>query len=277
MAEAGAEQFAEYGAAALDSFQALFEQTEHLNHRTNDEHARELLGDLLIDLMHYAGHRDLEFNDVLAQAQGYYLSEQDNPSVFPIGSAVQLEGLAADEAILLGQPTRGTVTGILVPDHGPTEYYVGFLGETSNHKTIAADLEPAPPFPAATTSEGVIDDPLRAEANLVDTMTRIVNAESQGIRPHKDDLNDQQALLNALVAWNGMDKRSVTDLLLAKVATRLPTDGQHPPTAPDAPLTPGQLAAQAFPSPLADGLSNPQNASSRGPADTTPQRPRHSR
>ncbi|TDC73852.1 hypothetical protein [Actinomadura sp. 7K507] len=277
MAEAGAEEFAEYGAAALDSFQALFEQTEHLNHRTNDDHARELLGDLLIDLMHYAEHRDLEFNDILAQAQGYYLSEQANSSVFPIGSTVQREGPAADEAILLGQPTRGTVTGILVPDHGPTEYYVGFLGQTTNHKTIAADLEPAPPFPATTTTQGVINDPLRAEATLVETMTRIANAESQGVQPQKGELNDQRSLLNALVAWNGMDKRNVTDLLLAKIETRLPTDSQHPPTAPDAPLSPGQLAAQAFPSPLPQGLTNPQDSSSRRPADTTPPRPRRSR
>lgn len=227
--------------------------------------------------MHYAEHRDLEFNDILAQAQGYYLSEQDNPSVFPIGSTVQLEGPEADEAILLGQPTRGIITGILVPDYGPTEYYVGFLGETSNRKTLAADLEPAPPFPATTTAEGVINDPLRAEETLVETMTRIGSAEGRGIRPHQDDLNDQQSLLNALVAWNGMDKRNVTDLLLARVATRLPPDTQQPPTAPDTPLSPGRLAAQAFPTPLPQGLFNPQAASTRRPADTTPQRPRHSR
>ncbi|MFG2091858.1 MULTISPECIES: hypothetical protein [unclassified Spirillospora] len=277
MAEAGAEEFAEFGAAALDSFQALFEQTEHLDHRTNDDHARELLGDLLIDLMHYAEHRDLEFNDILAQAQGYYLSEQDNPSVFPIGSTVQLEGPAADEAILLGQPTRGTITGILVPDYGPTEYYVGFLGETNNRKTIAADLEPAPPFPATTIAEGVIDDPLRAEEILVETMARIGSTESQGIQTHKDDLNDQQALLNALMAWNGMERHNVTDLLLAKVATRLAPDRQQPPTTPDTPLSPGQLAAQAFPTPLPQGLYNPQTASTPRPTDATPQRPRRSR
>ncbi len=99
----------------MDAFQALFEETEHLDHRGNNTHARELLGDLLIDLMHYADHRSLEFNDILAQANGYYLSEQNNPDVFAIGTTVQLNGPAADEAILLGAPTRGTVTGLLVP------------------------------------------------------------------------------------------------------------------------------------------------------------------
>ncbi|GAA4238114.1 hypothetical protein GCM10022254_52720 [Actinomadura meridiana] len=254
MAEAGTEEFAEFGAAALDSFQSLFEETEHLDHRNNDTDACELLGDLLIDLMHYAERRGLEFNDVLAQAHGYYLSEQNSPDVFAIGSAVQLEGLAADEAFLLGQPTRGIVTGLLVPYEGPTEYHVRFLGETGSRRIIAADLEPAPPFPAASTAQGVINDPLHAEETLTETMTRIGRADISGVRPQQDDLNDHRALLEALVTWNGMETHNVTDLLLAKVEPRLA--GPHRPGAvADQPLSPAQIAAQDFPMPLDQGLT----------------------
>ncbi|WP_021593513.1 hypothetical protein [Actinomadura welshii] len=256
-AEAGAAEFAEFGAAALDSFQALFEETEHLDHRGNDAHARELLGDLLIDLMHYAQHRGLEFNDILAQANGHYLSERNSPDVYAIGSTVQLDGPAADEAALLGHPTKGSVTGILVPHDGPTQYYVHFLGETSNHSVIAADLEPAPPFPVTLTTNGIVRDPVLAEETLIETMTRIGRADLSGVPPQQDDLKDRQVLLEALVAWNGMDTRDVTDLLLAKVEQHLATPRPKAPLQ-GAPLGPGQLAAQAFPIPLAQGLTDPQ-------------------
>ncbi|WUH97670.1 hypothetical protein OHR68_29685 [Spirillospora sp. NBC_00431] len=255
MAEAGTEEFAEFGAAALDSFQTLFEETNHLDHRNNDAHARELLGDLLIDLMHYSERRGLEFNDIFAQAHGYYLSEQNSPDVFAIGSAVQFHGPAADEAILLGQPTRGTVTGLLVPHDGPTEYEVQFIGETSSHTIIAADLESAPPFPTTPTTQGVINDALRAEETLVETMIRVAQADIDGLQQRQDDLNDRQALLDALVAWNGMDKYSVSDLLLAKVEPRLSAPEPLPP-APSQPLSPAQIAAQDFPVPLDKGLTS---------------------
>lgn len=271
MAEAGTEEFAEFGAAALDSFQALFEETEHLDHRSNDAHAHELLGDLLIDLMHYAENRGLDFNDILAQAHGHYLSEQNSPDVFAIGSTVQLDGPAADEAVLLGRPTRGSVTGILVPNDGPTEYYVRFLGETSNRSIISADLEPASPFPDTPTAQGVIDDPLLAEETLIETMARIGRADLDGVQPQHDDLNDHRVLLDALVAWNGMDKHNVTDLLLAKVEPRLTTSQPTSPVA-GTPPSPAQLAAQDFPVPLAEGLTRHQpgsQATSRpaGPPD----------
>ncbi|MEU8124927.1 hypothetical protein AB0C21_39970 [Spirillospora sp. NPDC049024] len=254
MAEAGAEEFAEFGAAALDSFQALFEETEHLDHRSNDVHARELLGDLLIDLMHYAQHRGLEFNDILAQANGYYLSERNSPDVYAIGSTIQLEGPAADEAALLGRPTRGSVTGIHVPHEGPTEYYVLFLGETSSRSVPAADLRETAPFPATSTTRGIIGDPLLAEEALVEAMTRIGRADLAGVPPHQDDLNDRQVLLDALVAWNGMDTRDVTDLLLAEVEQRL-TPAQAEIEVEDTALSPGQLAARDFPIPLEQGLT----------------------
>ncbi|WP_067466159.1 hypothetical protein [Actinomadura macra] len=274
MTEANAGEFAEFGAAALDAFQGLFEETEHLDHRGNDAHAHELLGDLLIDLKHYAEQCGLEFNDILAQAHGYYLSEQNSPDVFAIGSSVQLDGPAAAEAILLGQPTRGSITGLLVPEHGPTEYYVHFLGSTTYRSIIAADLEPAPPFPDTPTAEGVIDSPLRAEEILIETITRIGIADVRGVSPQPDDFKDHHALLNALAAWNGMDERSVTDWLLPHIAPRLPSAAQDQPeiVASSHPLSPGQLAAQAFPVPLARGISYQepyeQGAQSNRPADT---------
>lgn len=257
MAEAGAEEFAEFGAAALDAFQALFEETEHLDHRGNNTHARELLGDLLIDLMHYADHRGLEFNDILAQANGYYLSEHNSPDVFAIGATVQLDGPAADEAILLGAPTRGTVTGLLVPHDGPTEYDIRLLGQTSSRTIIAADLEPAPPFPTTSTTQGLINNPLRAEETLVETMTRIARADLAGLPPQQDDLDDHRVLLDALVTWNGMDKHNVTDLLLAKVEPRL-TTAQPTSAVAGTPPGPAQLAAQGFPVPLSQGLAGHQ-------------------
>ncbi len=276
MAEADAAQFAEFGAAALDSFQALFQETEHLDHRYNDAHAHELLGDLLIDLMHYADHRGLEFNDILAQASGYHLSERNDPDVLAIGAAVQLDGPAADEAVLLGRPTRGSITGLLVPLDGPTEYYVRFLGETSSRPVLAADLEPAPPFPATSTTQGVIRNPLRAEETLIETMTRIGRADLAGVQPQQGDLDDHHALLDALVTWNGMDKRDVTDLLLAKAEPRLTASSPRPSSG--APLDPaGELAAHDFPIPLSLGLAEPQPASQPPPrpAGPTAARPHH--
>ncbi|GAA0284467.1 hypothetical protein GCM10009527_095690 [Actinomadura nitritigenes] len=280
MTEAGAEEFAEFGAAALDAFQALFEQTEHLDHRTNDKDARELISDLLVDLMHYAERRGIEFNDIAAQAQAYYDTERDNPNAFAIGSAVQLEGPAAHEVILLGQPTRGTVTGVLVSQQGQTEYYVHFLGQTQNQSVLAADLEPAPPFPTTPTSQGVVHDPLKAEQLLVNSATRIAMADVHSRAPDQDDLRDQQTLLAALTTWNDMHERNVTDLLLSRVAEHLDAaelddTTKPPPPAPTAEstarLTPAQLAAQAFPVPLADSI-----ASTQKPATTRASRTRQS-
>ncbi|GAA1834089.1 hypothetical protein [Actinomadura chokoriensis] len=269
MAEAGAEEFAEFGAAALDSFQALFEETEHLDHRGDDDHARELLGDLLIDLMHYADHRGLEFNDILAQANGYYLSEHHSPDVLAIGSAVQLDGPAADEAVLLGNPSQGCVTGLLVPFDGPTEYYVRFLGENSSRSIIAADLQPAPPFPSTHTSQGTITDPLKAEQILLDIMTRIGHADINGIQPQQTDLDDHRVLLDALVSWNGMDERNVTDLLLARVEPRLSTSSPDAASS-GATLSPAQLAARDFPIPLSQGLTEHQPDPNAPPVRPTP-------
>ncbi|MFA1538028.1 hypothetical protein [Actinomadura monticuli] len=268
MAEAGAEEFAEFGAAALDSFQALFEETEHLDHRSNTTHARELLGDLLIDLMHYAHHRGLEFNDILAQANGHYLSEHNSPDVLAIGSTVQLDGPAADEAVLLGHPTRGCVTGLLVPFDGPTEYHVRLLGENISRSIIAADLQPAPPFPNTHTSQGVVTNPLQAEEILLDAMTRIGHADINGIQPQQTDLDDHQVLLDALVSWNGIDERNVTDLLLARVEPRLSTSSPDAASSGAAP-SPAQLAARDFPIPLDQGLTEHQPALNAPPARST--------
>jgi hypothetical protein len=260
MTEAGTEEFAEFGAAALDSFQALFEQTEHLDHRANDQDARELISDLLVDLMHYAERRGIEFNDIAAEAQAYYDTERDNPNAFAIGSMVQLEGPAADEAVLLGQPTRGSVAGILVSEQGQTEYYVRFLGHNENRAVLAADLEPAPPFPETPTAKGVVNDPLKAEQLLVETAARIALADADR-QPTQDDLRDHRTLLDALTSWNDMDERNVTDLLLSKVADHM--GATKPNGLPDAPvrppsidLTPAQLAAQGFPVPLAKGITD---------------------
>ncbi|NDU73844.1 hypothetical protein GWI34_14525 [Actinomadura sp. DSM 109109] len=278
MAEAGAREFAEFGAAALDSFQALFEETEHLDHRSDDVHARELLGDLLIDLMHYAQRRGLEFNDILAQAHGHYLSETDSPDVYAIGSTVELQGPEAGEATLLGRPTRGGVTGIYVPHSGPTEYYVHFLGEPDSRTVLAADLKEAAPFPTVTTTKGVIDDPLMAEEAIVGAMTRIGRADLTGVPPHQDDLNDHQVLLDALMVWNGMDTRDVTDLLLARVEQRLNASQAGASAAGEA-LSPGQLAAQAFPIPLAQGLTahRPGTCATSPPGSANSERTGHHR
>lgn len=271
MAEAGADEFAEFGAAALDSFQALFEQTEDLDHRTNDEDARELISDLLVDLMHYADRRGLEFNDIAAEAQAYYEIERQNTTAFAIGSSVQLEGPAANEAVLLGLPARGSVTGVFVSHQGQTEYYVRFLGQTKNQPILAADLEPAPPFPTTTTTKGVVNDPLKAEQLLVQTATRLALADVHAVQPSPDDLRDHRTLLDALTTWNGMEERNVTDLLLSKVAEHLNTaepDDRTETTVPQRPaqLTPAQLASQAFPVPLAKGITDAQKPAAPRPS-----------
>ncbi|QFG22852.1 hypothetical protein [Actinomadura sp. WMMB 499] len=267
MANAGPEEFAEFGATVLDTFQDLFEETGYLDHRTNDAHARELLGDLLVDLMHYAERRALDFGDILGEARGYFRAEQHPTDTYAIGSTVELEGPAAEEAVLLGRPTRGTITGFFVPDHGFTEYYVHFLGDKSAQRVISADLDPAPRFPSTLTTEGAITNPLKAEDALVEATTRIGLADVHGVSPAPDDLRDHRALLRAFASWTGLDRRSVTDLLLSRVAERLPApgSGQQPTSTPDAPA-PGRLAAQGFPVPLAEGL----RASIGGPPKPRP-------
>jgi len=202
--------------------------------------------------MHYAESRGIAFDDILTQAQTHYLSEQLDQSDLAIGSTVQLDGPAADQAARLVQATRGGITGFLIPDTGPTQYYVHFLGESDNRSFLADDLVPAPPFPATPTAEGTVDDPLRAEEILLETMTRIGRADVQGTEPQYDDLADYRELLNSFVTWTGMKGQNAIDLLLDRIESRLPpgtqaVSGVRPPNEP---LTPGQLAAQAFPGPL---------------------------
>lgn len=281
MPDAGVEEFAEFGAEALDAYQALFEETAHLDHRTDDHHACELIGDLLLDLMHYAERRGLEFDDVLAQAEADYLLERPDARVFPIGTAVELDGPAAHEAILLGLPTRASVTGVLVPLTGPTQYYVRFLGETTNRPVIAADLRPAPPFPATPTTAGVITDPLRAEDHLIRTLTRIDAAHTRGDQPPAGLRADRDSLLDALTTWNNMDERSIIDLLASKIAKQLAADEELQPTQgatlPCGPTTPGQLANQGFPKPLTQRLSGRPSTGRSATAPRTARASKNSR
>ncbi|OLT31879.1 hypothetical protein BJF79_08780 [Actinomadura sp. CNU-125] len=264
MADAGPEEYAEFAATILDTFQELFEETGHLQHRTNDAHAHELISDLLVDLMHYADRRGLDFDDILGDSQAYFLTEQQQANVFAIGTAVQLEGPTAKEAILLGRPTRGAVTGMFVPDHGIPEYHVHFIGDRSSESVVAADLEPAPPFPPTTTTAGVIDFPLRAERALLDATTRIALADVQNVRPSTDDVRDHRALLASFASWTGMEPRSITDLLLSRISERLPAPE---PQRPRDDLSPGRLAAQGFPTPitqrLKEGVRGPSEAGAK--------------
>ncbi|WP_285497583.1 hypothetical protein [Actinomadura sp. NBRC 104425] len=272
------EEFAEYGAETLDAYQDLFEETAHRDHRTDDEHARELIGDLLVDLMHYTERRGLDFDDILARAEADYLLEHPDAKVFPIGTAVELDGPLADEAIILGLPTRASVTGVLVPLTGPTQYYVHFLGETANRPVIAADLRPAPPFPATPTTAGVITDPLQAEDHFIRTLTRIDAAHPRGDQPTADLRADRDSLLNALTTWNNMDERNVIDLLAAKIAKQLSAGEERQPAQgvklsageerqpaqgvklSGEPTTPGRLANQGFPEPLTQQLAGRPSA-----------------
>ncbi|MEV5830456.1 hypothetical protein AB0L25_33310 [Spirillospora sp. NPDC052242] len=273
MANAGPDEFAEFAATILDTFQGLFEETGHLDHRTSDAHARDLLGDLLVDLMHYAERRGLDFGDILGESRGYFRAEQQPADTYTIGSTVELEGPAAEEAVLLGRPTRGTITGLFVPEHGLTEYYVHFIGDNSDRRVIGADLDPAPGFPATSTAEGVIANPLRAEEVLVEVTTRIGLADVSGVAPNPDDLRDHRALLRAFVSWTDMDRRSVTDLLLNRVAERLPSPGaaQQPTSTAEEP-TPGRLAAQGFPVPIAERLRDSVAGAPKPGANAHPRR-----
>ncbi|MEV5831912.1 hypothetical protein AB0L25_40805 [Spirillospora sp. NPDC052242] len=263
MANAGPEEFAEFAATILDTFQQLFEETGHLDHRTSDAHARDLLGDLLVDLMHYAERRGLDFGDILGESQGYFHTEKRQANAFTIGAPVQLEGPAAQEAVLLGRPTRGAVTGMLNPDDGVPEYYVHFIGDKNSERVIAADLEPAPPFPTTSTSKGVINTPLHAEGLLLEAATRTALADVHGLHPNADDLRDHRALLDSFVSWTGMDRLGVTDLVLSRVSERLPVP-DHGRLHGDEP-SPGRLAAQGFPTPIAQRLGdNPSESPGSG-------------
>ena len=72
-----------------------------------------------------------------------------------------------------------------------------------------------------------------------------------------------------------MDRRNVTDLLLAKVEPRL-----HPATGPgeaDTQPGPAQLAAEGFPVPLAEGLAGHQPTAAPGSRPADPAGTQHRR
>ncbi|MFI0351008.1 hypothetical protein [Actinomadura sp. 9N407] len=250
-------EFAEYGATALDSYQNLFEHAGRRDHRADDRHASELVGDLLADLMHYTDHRGLDFDEIVRTARNDFLRELSPEPPPTLGTLVRIKGPLAEEAHILGQPTLGAVTGLVVPHRGNTEYYVRRMGELGSQQYTGDDLEPAPPFPSVPTSTGIVDNPLRAEELLVDATVRssLTTAATETSRP--DDVREHRALLTALASWNGLDEQAAKDLLLAKVADKLKvaegSPGQLTPIPPRQPATneepanPARLAAQAFP------------------------------
>ena len=252
------EQFAEYAASALDSYQNLFEGNESRDHRTDDRFAGELIGDLLTDLMHLADRRGLNFDGILRAARDDFLHELPEPPTFTIGSAVRLKGPAAEEAATLGQPLNGAITGLVVTHQGTTEFYIRRLGDTRSQPFTEADLEPTTPFPAVPTSRGIVDHPLKAEAILVDAAVRTTLAATE----HPFNAPDHQSLLTALASWNGLDERSTRELLLAKVAHKIDQAAGASKTGTEA-LNPARMAAQGFPSSLgspAEALTSPAEA-----------------
>jgi hypothetical protein len=234
------EDFAEYAASALDSFQNLFEQNAHRDHRTDDLFAGELIGDLLTDLMHYADRRGLDFGRIAKAAHDDFLREQPEAPALTIGSAVRLTGTAAQEAALADQPLRGSITGLVITDQGATDFYVRRLGDPRSRRFGEDDLAPAEPFPSVPTRDGIVDHPLKAEKLLIDTALQTALSGTE--QPF--DLHDHQALLTALATWNGLDEQSTRDLLLAEVEQEIDRAPE-----PDAEVrNPGALAAQGFPS-----------------------------
>jgi hypothetical protein len=253
------EDFAEYGAAALDSFQNLYQHQEQRDHRTDDGFAEALIGDLLTDLMHYTNHRGLDFHQILRTAQHDFLQGLPEPPALTLGTPVRLTGTAAQHAVHLGEPVYGAITGLVVPQQGPTEYYVRRLGDSASRQFTAQDLEPAPPFPAVPTRKGIIDHPLRAEDLLVDAAAR--DASGNTVSPSNEsafDLPEHRALLKALASWNGLDDHATRQLLLTKVEHKLneinATARSSPAQQPTIEPIPGarlhdaaQLAGQALP------------------------------
>ncbi|MFD0854766.1 hypothetical protein ACFQ07_21180, partial [Actinomadura adrarensis] len=249
------EDFAEYGAAILDSFQNLFEHHEQPDHRTDDATAESLLGDLLTDLLHYANHRGLDFHQILRAAQHDFLQELPQPPELTLGTPVRLTGTAAQHAVHLGQPVYGAITGLVVPHQGPTEYYIRRLGDSASRQFTAQDLEPAPPFPAVPTRKGIIDHPLRAEDLLVDAAVRDATSDTTSWPGESAfDLPEHRALIRALASWNGLDDHATRQLLLNQVEHRINAGSSTPrPTITTVGAEPhdaAQLASQAFPPPL---------------------------
>ncbi|RAY14986.1 hypothetical protein DPM19_09555 [Actinomadura craniellae] len=68
-------QSAEFAAKALDAFQEHAQPGPAPDHRKDAEHAAGLVGDLLIDLMHYADRRGLDFDETLLAARLFYADE----------------------------------------------------------------------------------------------------------------------------------------------------------------------------------------------------------
>ncbi|GAA2614142.1 hypothetical protein SMC26_24050 [Actinomadura fulvescens] len=221
MPDSSSTDFATFGAMALDLYQEIFEGAQGLDHRTNDDHAGSLLGDLLADLMHYADARGISFDTALEMARSDHAAERSQPGQHLIGSPVQLIGLDAAEREFADLPIRGQVTGILTPPDGPTTCYVRFPLEMNGHAFTEDKLRPAPPFPPTITSAGVVESPLAAEAALVETIARIESADNPGSAPRFEDIRDHQALLATLSSWVGMDEQRTSELIEPKVFDRI--------------------------------------------------------
>ncbi|MEU5885188.1 hypothetical protein [Spirillospora sp. NPDC047279] len=267
--------FAEYAARALDGYQDQFVSKAGLDHRTNEQYATELLADLLGDLMHYAQDRGVDFESALDIARQDFAAEQATETKFLITSPVRLVGRAAQEATRAGLPTCGMVTGILLPEKGPTDYYVRGLGDSRSHRFIGDDLTPGAPFTPIPTYQGIVEDPLAAEVALINATARVGAADNREMPPRLEDIEDHHVLLSALATWNAMDQEQVSKLIYPKVSARLHElesaldPWRHASPGNDHP-TPAQLAAQDFPTSVEAASPESGHVGSR---TTPPQQP----
>ncbi|MFD0900065.1 hypothetical protein [Actinomadura sediminis] len=158
-----------------------------------------LLAALICDLEHYANQHDLSFAHAVNVGRSAHAEEAAEQATYFIGDHVRL----------LNHDGRcGTIIGwATIDDHEDRLFLIVVPGVSRVYDERAADLEPAPPFPATSTTTGEVTHALQAESAYIGFAARIPRT-APSLQPALRQ--DCQKLLSALSTWSGV---SVPELL----------------------------------------------------------------
>lgn len=238
---------------ALDAYQrhAL---NEHLPSPPDRRHADALIGALVGDLKHYADACGLDFAEILANARAAYTAELSDQTRYAIG----------DEVRLITHPQRcGTITNITV-QNGEQLHHVHVAGVPYTHAELAADIEPANPFPLVPTSLGVITTARQAEATLVEFAIRARHETGAGSDPTAKAACDR--LITALTWWSGTTHHELAKEISPRIAQQIIESRTAEVMADESPV---RLARQGFPYDLRDGIPSPAAGQAPAPVPST--------
>ena len=191
---------------------------------------------------------------------------------------VRLAPDAARFAKAAGLAQAGFVIGINGEDKD-RECTVHFPGRTGNVRIPDDVLEPAPPFPAVTTSHGEIASIETAEALLIDSAARVRYQLEHGGRPDPDADQDRTRLAKALGSMCGLDPhelmRQLDPMIGQQVTAYAQARTRHPASrkraaavaAADIPKTrKPQAQAEAAPAPAPAAKNGARRTTARAKA-----------